>query len=319
MNTSMIRLFMLGIIISTVLWLPLSANAQTGSSKLTISDDEKALYLKHKDQISEVAKKCLEITWATHLDFFHKWKVSKYYGDRNPKLDTREERLAIIRRVGAPDRIVDEMQGISCIGLTRQCLREGFEATKEPALVALWKRIDADVIANGVSGMVLLSHLQKLGWRILYWNPNPENNAKWDSEDPTLVKGKPVSWDSGVKDSDGNFIYHPSWGMHAYRYQTVMKKGMYYTIGIDDKDLLVGFGDKTPESFKEFPLFVGVAHAGYHVFPGARGKVIEAHSMRDLDSIDNLEVGEFNPLASKGSPRWTRIEKYRSGVVGIAP
>ncbi|MFZ2956102.1 MAG: hypothetical protein WA705_04325 [Candidatus Ozemobacteraceae bacterium] len=301
------------------LWLPLSVNAQSASGKLVISDEEKAVYLRYKDQISETGKRCLERVWATHLDFFQKWKVSKFYGDRNPKLDTREERLEIVRKVGAPDRIVDEMQGISCIGLTRQCLREGFEATKEPLLISLWKKIDADVIANGVSGMVLLAHLQQLGWKILYWNPGPDLNAKWDLEEPTLIQGKPVSWDSGVKNAEGNFIYHPSWGLHAYRYKFVMNKGVYYTIRVDDKEMLVGFNDKLPESFKKVPLFVGVAHAGYHVFPGALGKVIEAHSMRNLDSIDNIQVGEFNPLASGGSPRWTRIEKYRSGVVGIAP
>jgi hypothetical protein len=315
----MIRRFIQVLCLLTLITFPLAGSGQEGNSRMTISDEEKALYWRYKDQISRVARECLEKVWATHLEFFQKWKVSKYYGDRNPKLNTRQKRLEIVRKVGAPDWIVDEMEGISCVGLTRRCLKEGFEATGEPALKALWKRIDADVVANGVSGMVLLGHLQQLGWKILYWNPKPQLNAVWDKEEPTLIAGKPVSWNSGVKDANGNFIYHPSWGLHELRYQTVMRKGKYLTLRVDDRETLVGFDTKVPESFKQAPLFVGVAHAGYHVFPGAQGKVIEAHSMRNLDSIDNLEVGPFNPLAPQGSPKWTRIEKYRSGVVAIAP
>jgi hypothetical protein len=39
-----------------------------------------------------------------------------------------------------------------------------------------------------------------------------------------LTQGKVVSWDSGVKNSAGQNIYHPAWGMHEMRYQTVMKR-----------------------------------------------------------------------------------------------
>ena len=58
---------------------------------------------------------------------------------------------------------------------------------------------------------------------------------------------------------------------------------------------------------------------GKHVFPGFVGDVIEAHSTRQLDSIDNLEQNPFNPLAKGGAPRWTQTDRYRSGIVGILP
>ncbi|MNL19628.1 hypothetical protein D3C87_1408400 [compost metagenome] len=109
------------------------------------------------------------------------------------------------------------------------------------------------------------------------------------------------------------------WGGHAYRYSLVMKKQNYYGLHVDDAQTLVGFDTTIPESFKKVPFFVGTAHAGYHVFPGKHGDVIEAHSMRTLNSIDNLQVSDFNPLATGGGPRWTRTEKYRSGVIAIPP
>ncbi|WP_374075720.1 hypothetical protein [Bdellovibrio bacteriovorus] len=295
------------------------AFAQNKPADLVVTKEERALYYQHKDTVSTVASQCLKRTWKTHLDFFNKYGISKYYGDRNPAIDTREERLEIIRRVGAPASIVDELEGISCIGLTRDCLKEGFDATQSPVLKNLWARIDRNTIANGTSGVVLIQHLQKLGWKVLYWNPRPDLMAKWDAEEPAILPGKPVNWNSGITNEFGQFVYHPAWGMHAMRYDAVMKRDLYYTIRVDDKHTLVGFDKTLPESFKAAPFFVGTAHAGYHVFPGTYSKVIEAHSMRRLDSIDNLEVGEFNPLAPGGAPRWTRIEKYRSGVIAIPP
>jgi hypothetical protein len=100
-----------------------------------------------------------------------------------------------------------------------------------------------------------------------------------------------------------------------------------YTLGrelsllIDDKALLVNFGTSVPAQFRAVPFFVGTAHSGYHVFPGFSGRIIEAHSMRELRSMDNLEVSVFNPLdqANHGGPRWTRSEQYRSGVIVVPP
>lgn len=109
------------------------------------------------------------------------------------------------------------------------------------------------------------------------------------------------------------------WGGHAYRYSQVLKKREYYGIPIDDLETLVGYQTAIPETFKAQSFFVGTAHAGYHVFPGYNGKVIEAHSMRKLNSFEKLEISPFNPLATGGGPRWTRTEQYRSGVIVIPP
>ncbi len=74
-----------------------------------------------------------------------------------------------------------------------------------------------------------------------------------------------------------------------------------------------------PSFMASAPLFVGVAHAGYHVFPGVDGQVIEAHSSRPLNWFNNLERTQFNPLHKEGGPVWSKSEKYRSGVIALPP
>ncbi len=302
-----------------ILVSPVLSWGQEKPADLVITPQEKAMYLDYNQTVVETASKCIEQTYKTHVAFFKKYGISKYYGDRNPALNTREKRLAVIKSVGAPTSIIDQLEGISCIGLTRKCLKQGFDATQNPQMSELWNRIDKNLIARGTDGLVLTQHLQKLGWKILYWNPRPDLNKEWDAEDPRILAGKPVSWDSGVRNSQGQFIYHPAWGMHEMRYNLVMKRDIYYNVKVDDKRTLVGFDLNVPQAFIDNAFFVGVAHAGYHVFPGSFGKVIEAHSMRRLDSIDNMEVGPFNPLAPGGAPQWTKIEKYRSGIVAVPP
>lgn len=288
-------------------------------SSVVISAAEKDEYYRNKDIIAEKAARCLTDTWDTHLAFFKKHKISKYYGDRNPNLNTPAKRLAVIRSVGASESILNQLEGTSCIGLTRKCLALAINSTDSNTLKQAWARVDKNLIEHQLSGLVLIEHLQKFGWTVKYWNPAPEFNKQWDAEEPRLVNGKPVAWASGVLNAEGQNLYHPSWGMHEARYQSVMKRDLYYNIKVDDKTTLVGFNKTLPDEIKQIPFFVATAHAGYHMFPGFYGQVIEAHSMRRLNSIDNMEIGEFNPLAQGGSPKWTNIEKYRSGIVAVPP
>ena len=107
------------------------------------------------------------------------------------------------------------------------------------------------------------------------------------------------------------------WGGHALRYASAKNKATYYDLHVDDADKLVGFVKSPPAAFKQVPFFVGTAHVGYHVFPGRKGDVIEAHSMRAMNAKDNMEVSQFNPLGPGGGPRWTNSEKYRSGLIAV--
>ena len=56
------------------------------------------------------------------------------------------------------------------------------------------------------------------------------------------------------------------------------------------------------------------------VFPeGGHDKVLRACHIIKEERIarDNIEVAPFNPLAQGGAPRWTRSEKYRSGLIAV--
>jgi hypothetical protein len=275
--------------------------AQRG--ELQFTDAEKQAHLAHVAEIAEQASGCLERTWSDHLAFFARWGVSRYYGVRNPQLDTPAERATALRQAGAPAALLDELQATSCIGLAMQCLEEGFLSVTDPAVESAWRKLRRHVRARDTRGTDLLDALQAIGWRIYYWNPAPDSNERWDAEDRRL-------------DPDNSSRV---WGYHAQRYETVMSRGLYYRNRVDDRDLLVGFGTEPPEEFARSPFFVGIAHTGYHVFPGFRGQVIEAHSTRALTSRDNLQNSPFNPLAAGGGPRWTRTERYRSGLIAVPP
>ncbi len=276
--------------------LPASAFAGFKSS-VDFTAAEKAAHAQHIGTIVKVSRQFLEDTYKEHLAFYRKHGVSKFYGDRNLALNTRSERVAALRAAGAPTSLVDALQPTSCIGLTIAALGKGFKTPGDAALASAWAKALAFTRANALDGCALLHALQKLGWRIAYWNPEPQNNELWDRQDGT----------------------RKSRGWHAYRYLTVTRSNTYYFNKVDDKSLLVGFGTNVPSAFRSVPFFVGVAHTGYHVFPGFKGDVIEAHSTRRLDSVDNLEQSPFNPLATGGGPRWTRTELYRSGLIGLPP
>jgi len=109
----------------------------------------------------------------------------------------------------------------------------------------------------------------------------------------------------------------PVWGGHSALYHEVMTKGTYQGVPVDDAKTLVGFGTQAPAALARVPFFVGTAHSAYHVFPGHTGVVIEAHSTREIDSINNIQISEFNPLGTGGGPRWTTHEHYRSGLIVV--
>ena len=264
---------------------------------ISFTAGEKTAHVKHLSAIIGAARKYLEDIWKDHNAFYDKNKVSRYYGDRNKAYDTPAQRIAELRQAGVSERLEPELRPTSCIGLTLGSLKNGFGAAGDPDLSSAWEKIAAYVKANDQDGLALINALQKLDWRIWYWNPDPSMNAAWDIEDGE----------------------RPSRGWHAERYRTVMKSNNYYFNRVDDKSLLVGFKTAIPKQFLEIPYFVGVAHTGYHVFPGFQGEIIEAHSMRRLDSRDNLEKSQFNPLKLGCGPRWTASEKYRSGVVCLPP
>lgn len=209
-----------------------------------------------------------------------------------------------------------ELNPISCVGLALHCMSEGFE---KAGMKNTWKKIYTyltrpDIPADAtLSGIDLQKVMIDLGWKAYYWNPEPATNTAADCEDRILNPLDPINkpekkWDH-------------TWGNHAYYHAIAHRTGKYYGVPLHDRRLLVNFRNKVPVEFSRAPFFLGTAHAGYHVFPGFYGTVIEAHSKRDLNDKSNLETSRFDPANQEGGggPIWTKIEKYRSGVIVVPP
>ncbi len=290
--------------------------------------------------ISDTSAACLSRVWDTHNKFFQLRGYSKYYGNRHPKHNTEAGRKAVLlqilprleRRVSRNDRAAiaelhnreAELESTSCIGLTLKCLGEGFQAA---GMHDTWSKIHTWLGRTGSDGTPMFygTDLQKalvdLGWKSLYWNPDISMNDEWDLLEKSLNPSREINLETGKEK------WNPIWGGHAYRWALVKRSREYYGVPIHDIQTLVNFGTRPPADFRSIPFFVGTAHAGYHVFPGYKGQVIEAHSMRELVSKHNLEVGPMNPLNQElngipggtGAPRWTKIEHYRSGVIVVPP
>jgi hypothetical protein len=261
---------------------------------------------KHRDTLdvfTDAAADFLDWVFADHIAFFNKWGVSKYYGERKPEHRTRERRMAQLRKFRKPEFLVDQQVATACIVLAMQACERGFNATGMPNT---WKKIHTQLkVDNKLFGTDLQIMLQQLGWKIYYWNPDPSKNAEWDADDKATNPLRPGR------------VWMPVWGGHVLRHASAVNRGVYHDSKVDNATKLVGFKKTQPVAFKTVPFFVGIAHAGYHVFPGRRGDVVEAHSMREMIARDNIEVSPFNPLAQGGGPRWTRSEKYRSGLIAV--
>jgi hypothetical protein len=261
---------------------------------------------KHRNSLAafaDAASDYLDWVYADHIAFFKKWGVSKYYGNRKPEHQTKELRIQQLKKFGKPAFLADLQVATACITLAMQACERGFNAT---GMNNTWKKINDQLkIGQRYYGTDLQIMLRQLGWKVYLWNPDPSKNAEWDAEDKKLNPPKSAnSW-------------RPEWGGHALRYASAINKGMYYDVPVDNVTKLVGFKKTPPSSFKSVPIFVGTAHAGYHVFPGRDGDVIEAHSMRQMNSIENIEFSKFNPLGKGGGPRWTPSLKYRSGLICV--
>lgn len=275
-----------------------ASRAQGGyQGSISFSAGERFAHGQAVDGIENSAAACLQRNLNHHQQFFRQHGFSPYYGDRGSfgKLSYAGKR-DYLRRNGFDPRLLSQMEPISCVELMLNCLGEGFRDNGE---ADLWARIRAFTLNNGVDGMATQYALTLLGWKILYWNPDTRLNATWDSQehahDPT--------------NSDR------LWGYHAEYWASVQRSSRYLSTHVDDDRELVNFGARTPSFLRNIPFWVGIAHGGYHVFPGTYGEVVEAHSTRRITDPKSLQAADFNPLAGLGPTDG----QYHSGLIAVPP
>lgn len=268
-----------------------SVGAQAFKGSISFDGATQARHYQTLNTIMDVASDCIEKDFALHQSFYKRYGVSAFYGSNTPYARMgRSGRMDVLRRLGKPVELVDQIKVTSCVGMTTKCLERGFNAAGQGDI---WARVKSFVAQNDYDGTTLQHALQQLGWKVLYWNPDPSANSSWDSAE------------RGTK----------ARGNHAYFYGQVVNRGSYYGVKVDDAETLVGFGTRQPRKFGNVPFFVGTAHAGYHVFPGINGVVIEGHSMKPITDPNTIESAEFNPIKSGGAPRGA----YRSGIIAVPP
>jgi hypothetical protein len=314
-------------------FLPILAQA-SNSSGLNFSPNEIASSAKKAQLMANTSAQCLKDTWAEHIAFFKANGYSKFYGDRKKEYQTVDGRRsailrilpALARKVNANDpvaiaelqRRVSELENSSCVELAMKCTKAGFVAAGMGATwdnIYTWLGRPDSTGTPTYDGDDLLKALADLGWNTLYWNPDISQNDQWDLMDRTMNPLQPPRQNM------------PVWGFHQERWIEVRRHHDYFNIPVTDIQTLVNFGIAPPADFTSIPFFVGTAHAGYHVFSGYAGTVIEGHSTRDLSSRDNMQIASFNPLYqtqngvanAKGAPQWTNSEHYRSGVIAVPP
>lgn len=265
--------------------------------EIAFTQAQKEKHLDQLDKMLTVAANCLRSDFKEHLDFYARYGISAFYGDRSSFAKMNQaQRQAVLKKLGLPTKLLSQMKPTSCVGLTLKCLEAGLVKTGQSDV---WELLRVYTKRNAQDGTALQNALQKLGWTLHYWNPDPSQNEKWDLKEKQLDP-----------DNSGRF-----WGYHAYRYLTVNRSDSYYFNQVDESSWLVNFKTTTPKNFKDIPFFIGTAHTGYHVFPGMYGQVIEGHSTRAITDAQTLESSPFNPLQNGGGPRG----QYKSGLMLIPP
>jgi len=274
---------------------PLTSHAFKGS--ISFTREEIVAHEAKVDQILSYAANCLERDISHHRSFFAKHGISPFYGDRSSfaKLTPAGKRQ-VIRSYGANPSLLSQMTTTSCVGLVLKCLGGGFKAAGEDQ-AATWQRLRAFTMANAVDGSALQHGLQKLGWKILYWNPDTRMNKKWDAAERAK---NPSNKDR-------------FWGYHEANWWNARNKGRYLYNTVDDARTLVDFGPFVPAFLKKIPFFLGIAHQGYHVFPGTYGQVVESHSTRKINDPRTLESEPFNPLNGEAPTGGM----YKTGLIAV--
>jgi hypothetical protein len=249
------------------------------------------------EDILDTARDCLLGHYNHHRDFYNRYGISPYYGQNSAySRMTYREQVDRMRSLGLSSKLTEQMKPTSCVGLTLECLGKGFKRVR---MDKTWNKIVKFTKANGVSGTAIQHGLQKLGWSVLYWNPDTDQNMIWDDQEAQKYVVDRLHFK----------------GYHEERYNTLLRTNKYLYNRVDRGNDFVDFGTRIPRRLYDVPFFVGTAHAGYHVFPGFNQWIIEGHSTRRITDRQTIEASQFNPLETGGGPRGL----YRSGLIAIPP
>ena len=81
---------------------------------------EKSKHRNSLGQFTDAASDYLDWVYADHIAFFKQWGISKYYGNRKPEHQTKELRIAQLKKYGKPAFLADQQVATACVTLRRQ-------------------------------------------------------------------------------------------------------------------------------------------------------------------------------------------------------
>ena len=280
-----------------------AGNVPGFKGSIEFSEQEKQIHFDMVLPMAQAAEACLQQHLEHDQQFFKQYKLSPFYGTESDYfLMTAKEKEDYLKSQHFDLSIQKELQQMSCVDLTLICLRSAMEQTNQ---AAVFKRIRKFVLDNGKDGSSLQVALQRLGWSVLYWNPDTSKNKLYDEAEK---KKNPTN--------ETKF-----WGFHEARYATVMgPRHQFFKNPVDDGMTLVNFGDQPPAFLKSVPYAIATAHGGYHVFSIMNGTVFEGHSGAEITSDRAIESGTFNPMGKDGHPTPDEdFGQYHSGLIVVPP
>lgn len=278
---------------------------------IEFSEEEKAEHRAGIAQVTKTSAACIRRHIQEQTEFWEMWKLSRFYGidsDWNRKW-TQEQREALFTRMHVPLKEMAKLKPINCIMMTLSCLEQGFHAAGQEAH---WQKIADFTALNNKTGTSLQFALQRLGWKVLYWNPDTTKARDWDEEE----KARDKKIREGNEPENQFYFY----GFHEVRLASVRKSMMYLYNPVDDATTLIDYQRTIPEKFRRVPFFVGTVHSGFHVFPGTFGHVIEAHNKSRPTNRRTIEDGAFDTLHPREPhPNGGAYGRYRSGLIAVPP
>jgi len=286
--------------------LPIHATSFQGS--ISFTNTEVRAHQAGLAKLIDVTLAATEAKKVEQADWFKRCGMGTMYGWLAPysKLSSTARQAYIDEHATCSARpTLPDVQVTSCENFTNKMLSKGFSAI---GTAATYKKINTYLNANDRDGLALVYALRLLGWKTLYWNTDIGSV-------PPLPKIR--SYVGATPDD------------HVYDQKLAYAKHIYHGIPIDG--FLVNFspnpGSATPQDLsvmnrlKQVPYFVGISHAGFHVWNGSYGEITESHSFFDPDDRRNIQVGEFNP--PNASPTCREIGGkcwgYFSGILAVPP
>lgn len=270
-----------------------------------VGENERETMKKNSPEFSSAAATFLIQRWDNHLIFFNEHGFSQFWSTQkygNSGQETIESHLK--RKCGSKtlSEVQSQLVRHSCVEFTLDAIEAGMTSVGMEREFGHLKKLSEK---SDLDGAVLVIGLQKLGWKVYYYNtlPSlsvPEEESKEEREIRIASAIRTMKkWDEGFMTSTRPY------GPHWWSWYTTVNRGnyKYKELKVDDAESLVGFGETPPQLISEIPFCVAIGNNAYHVFPIVHGEVIEGHSGLDIWNPKIIERNPFNPArGGRGAP-----------------